>query len=100
MTFESEKTGQYLRAKALKEGAEDRVRALQALNHGYGTGSHAALAKMLLATLGGKTLDSAQIEDAVELPDTVPAVITQVAHSMQQSANDSDYQVKEASSQR
>lgn len=102
MTFKMEKTGKHLRATALHEGAEERMRALQALSYGFNTGSHSALARMLLATLGG----SASSQDLLTLPDMENAKGSaqiktgQVAHAMQESANDMFYRDNEASTGR
>ncbi|MFK7995516.1 MAG: hypothetical protein AB8B87_15380 [Granulosicoccus sp.] len=98
MTFESDKTGRHLRAKALHEGSEERMRALQALSHGYGVGSQAALAKLLLATLGGSGLsdEGMATEGAVHAYQNATAATMQVAQPMQSSANDTYHPVKEA----
>lgn len=101
MAFESEKTGRYLRAKTLNMGVEERMRALQALNHGYGTGSNASLAKMLLATLGGQISDTgpvvANTQEYAGQTAIAFGVIQQVAQTMQRSANDDTHEAKAAS---
>lgn len=52
MTFNSGSTGTWLRSQG---SADDPARAMQALAHGYGCGSKAALASLLLGALGGST---------------------------------------------
>jgi len=100
MTIEMERTARHLRSKALQEGSEERMRALQALSYGYGTGSHANLARMLLATLGGNTPSDIQLKqpdlDSINL--AAIRTVGKVAQAMQASANDGFYDSTEASS--
>jgi|GEM_PF-2286532 len=101
MIFASEKTGKHLRDKTIAEGVEGRMRALQALNHGYGKGSRATIANMLLAALGGQTFpDERHTAGKINISDQRATVVTmQVAEPLQDSANDSYFAVKEVSSQ-
>jgi hypothetical protein len=90
MTFQSDKTGEHLRSQALQQGTEERMRAVQALSHGYGTGSKAAIASLLLATLGGTKSD---VERGV-VNQPVGMFHGVVAEPMQASANDESYAVE------
>lgn len=102
MTFRHDKTGQHLRAHVLNAGEQERMRAMQCLNQCYGTGSRAALSKMLLATLGS-VASSGNIGDQDTeqfLPsDNMPSLGTsQVAEPLEKSANGAKYVLPVASS--
>ncbi|MFK7858084.1 MAG: hypothetical protein AB8B64_04670 [Granulosicoccus sp.] len=90
MTIETRMTGQYLRSVALHEGAGERMRALQALSHGYGTGSNAALARLLLASLGGKDLSfELSVPPGITYSENgTTGTIGQIAQPLQECAND------------
>ncbi len=101
MTFKYDKTGQHLRALVVKEGEQERMRAIQCLSRSYGTGSRAELASLLLATLG-KTSTVDSIADQQDfLPaqtDALPIVKTsQVAQPLQPSANGPENSLADAS---
>jgi len=101
MSFKSGKTGQHLRAQALEAGKQERMRALQALSHQYGTGSRAILAEVLLATLGGESADNSEgdsvaLNGVISTDDIRFVAMGQVADSMHDSANDAEHQNQEA----
>lgn len=95
MTFKSEKTGEHLRAQAMTADVEERLRALHCLSHGYGKGSEAALARLLLATFGGSTASGENVADEDNKPSLRGTVamtaVEQVAEPMQSCANDMSY---------
>lgn len=90
MTFRSDKTCQHLRAEILGKGAEERMRVVQALSHGYSTGSKEAIAQMLLASLSGVQSDTAD----VDISALSPIAVGHVADAMQASANDPEFNLE------
>ena len=95
MPLESEKTRQHLRDQWVMQGKEERLRAIQALSYGYGTGSKAALATLLKAALGG--VNGSGEESGVEITANLPTLMGQVAEPMQHGANDPVFDSLEAS---
>lgn len=95
MKFESEKTAEPLRAQAMAADVEQRLRVMQRHSHGYGHGSEAAIASLLLATFGGCTTmgENVAAEDGKPwLYGTVAmTAVKQVAEPMQACANDMSY---------
>lgn len=99
MKVKTTKTGQHLREQVQKEGRQARMRAIQALSSGYGLGSEAVLANLLLAALGGNEVDESAVHPKVRLVtqpgDMKPALFGEVAPPMMQSANDDDFGANE-----
>lgn len=93
MSFKTEKTGKHLRSMVVEKGTEERMRAMQALSHHYGTGSSATLAKLLMATLGHESDEPSAAETGITagLVHSRNLVVGQVAEPMLNGANDSDY---------
>lgn len=99
MPLETDKTRQHLREQVLMQGEQERLRAMQALSHSYGTGSKAALATLLKAALGGVRGASELLvpESGMNSQAKRLAVFGQVAEPQQPSANDSIFDEPEVS---
>ena len=98
MTVETDKTCQHLRDQLVMKGEQERLRAMQALSYGYGTGSKAALATLLKAALGGAPhTDELLVAESDENKQPGAAsLMGQIAEPMQHSANDSIFDTQEA----
>lgn len=99
MPIETDKTSQHLRDQLVVRGEQERLRAMQALSHSYGTGSKAALATLLKAALGGvQGSDELLVPESDVTPATnLPTVFGQIAEPMQPSANDAIFDTPEVS---
>lgn len=103
MTINIERTARHLREHVVAQGADERMRAMQALSAGYLNDSRGVLSELLLATLGGVPAASdaavATTNTRIGAMQRQPATmrVGQVVTSGQMSANDSIYEDKEAS---
>ena len=101
MPLESKKTRQHLRDQVVIQGEQERLRAMQSLSHGYGTGSKAALASLLMAALGGaNVVDELLVDESDE--GRQPKAVTlmgQVSKPMQNSSNDAVFDTLGATTQ-
>jgi len=96
MDFKARNTALHLRAEVVEKGASERMRAIQALSYGYGTGSQATLSALLLASLGGPLEQPISDRRKTEEPDIkkLPeATVGAIAMPMQSSANDNEHGV-------
>lgn len=99
MPFEADKTRQHLRERIVAQGEQERLRAMQALSHSYGTGSKAALATLLKAALGGVQGDDQLLVSELEMSTEgkMHSRVGTVAEPLQNSANDSIFETPEVS---